>query len=193
VALSPAWGIHKTQRYNTLKQETTAQAGNVYVVGAMSPIWDITLSVPLLTGRMDDPTSEIATFNGLFGLCKGAAKTFLLPDPNDNTVTNFTFGTGDGVSQTFQLTRPVGADTQIVQNVNGVPSIFINGVATSLYTIDDLGVLTFNTAPAAAAVLSWSGQFLFRCKFKEDTLADMQEYYNNAWSCSTIDLESVNL
>jgi hypothetical protein len=187
------WDISKTQRYNTIAQETTALSAGVYVAGAMSPVFDFTMSIPLLTGRIDDVTSDIAMLHGLFAYTRGRAGTFLFPDPRDNTVTNGTFGTGDGVSKTFQLTRPLGSMANIaVQDLNGIPAIYINGSPTSLYTIDDRAVITFNTAPAAAAVLSWTGQFLFRCRFKQDTIENLRLVFENAWVLDKLEFESVN-
>jgi hypothetical protein len=191
VNLKNSFGMTKCMRFNTIAQTTAAAQGSVYVAAQTYPIYDWTMSVPLLIGRWDDPTSEIAQFNGLFGICRGRAGTFLFSDPQDNTVTNSTFGIGDGTSQTFQLTRPIGAFTDIVQNVDGVPAIFVNGTATSLYTISDKGQITFNTAPPAAAVLSWSGQFLWLLRFKADSIQDMSLFFTNSWQISEIGLESV--
>jgi uncharacterized protein (TIGR02217 family) len=189
--INSAFGIKKTQRYNTIAQETTAFQGSTYVAGATFPVWDFTITVPQLTGRMDDPTSPLAQLNGLFNICKGRAGTFLLQDPDDNAVLAYQFGTGDGTSKTFQLTRPIGAGSDIVQNVNGTPVISINGTPTVAFAIDTKGVVTFNVAPAADAVLTWTGQFDFRLKFTTDSLADLTEYFSDKWSINTLSLVSV--
>jgi uncharacterized protein (TIGR02217 family) len=192
--IGSGFGIKKTQKFNTIAQETTAFQGSLYIAGAVYPIWLFTITVPQLTGRMDDPTSPLAQLNGLFNVCRGRAGSFLLQDPDDYQVIAYQFGTGDGTSQTFQLTRPIGsAGVDIVQNVNTISNISINGTPTTAYAIDSRGVVTFNVAPAAAAVLSWEGTFYFRVRFAEDTLADLTEYFSDRWSINTLSLTSVIL
>jgi hypothetical protein len=137
ITISPAWNMVKTPRFNTIAQETVAMQGNVYVAGAVTPVWDFKLSIPYLTGRIDDPTSVVAGLLGLFVNAKGRAGTFTFYDSRDHAVTNYQFGTGDGSSQVFQLTRPIGAASEWVQNVVGTPSIFINGTQVSANIIPD--------------------------------------------------------
>ena len=75
------------------------------------------------------------------------------------TVTNQTIGTADGINRVFQLTNgsfPVGPFS--------APSIYVSGVLQTLttnYTYDSTGRITFlqNFTPAAASVISWSGQW----------------------------------
>jgi hypothetical protein len=170
--------------------------GTVYIPTMVYPVWDFSFDIPLLTGRMDDPSSGIAQLNGLAFSCKGRAGTFLFTDPTDNTVTNFQFGTGDGSSQVFQLTRPIDAngEADIVQNLNGAPALHNNGtLLTSGYSIDSKGLVTFGVAPLAGHALTWTGAYYFRLRFKEDTLADLKEFYANAWAVSSLDFESVIL
>jgi hypothetical protein len=144
---------------------------------------------------MDDPTSGVAQLVGLAFSCKGRAGTFLFTDPKDNAVTTFQFATGDGSSKVFQLTRPMdqNGEVDIVQNLNGSPSIFNNGtLVTSGYSIDSKGVVTFSVAPALGHALTWTGSFYFRLRFKEDTLQELKEFYNDAWNAQ-LDFESVIL
>lgn len=191
--IGSGFGIKKTQRFNTIAQLTAAEQGSVYIPAMTYPAWDFVLTVPQITGRMDDPTSPLAQLNGLFNICKGRAGTFLLQDPDDFQVLSYQFGTGDGTSQTFQLTRPIGAGSDIVQNVNGTPIISVNGTPTLAFAIDTRGVVTFNVAPTAAAVLTWTGTFDFRVKFSTDSLADLTEFFSDRWSINTLGLVSVIL
>jgi hypothetical protein len=160
------------------------------------PVWDFSFDIPYLSGRMDDPASGIAQLMGLAFSCKGRAGTFLFQDPKDNTVTAFQFGTGDGSSKVFQLTRPIDAngEVDIVQNLNGSPSLYDNGtLLTGGYSIDSKGLVTFGTAPLAGHPLTWTGSYYFRLRFKEDTLADLKEFYADAWAVSSLGFESVIL
>ena len=195
VNIPPAWKLKKTPRFNTTVQESTALQGSVYVANAVYPVWDFEFTIPYVSGRMDDPTSDIANLMGLFIAAKGRAGTFLFTDPYDNSVTNFQFGTGDGTSQVFPLTRPIGSNgaLDIVQNLNGSPSIFNNGTLVSPsggYSIDSRGVVTFNTAPASGHALTWTGSFYFLVRFKQDSLADLEQFFTGSWSINTFELES---
>ena len=191
ITLAPGWDMGKTPRFNTIPQETASMQGNVYVAPMETPVWDFKLELPYLSGRIDDPTSPIAMLLGLFVGAKGGAGNFTFMDPRDHAVTNYQFGTGDGSSKVFQLTRPLGSSSEWVQNVVGTPTITINGTPTLLYTVDDKGIITFNTAPANAAVLAWSGDFQYLLRFKDDSLQDLKLFFEGAWSLSTLALESV--
>jgi uncharacterized protein (TIGR02217 family) len=195
ITLSPAFGIKKSPKFNSIPQETAAFQGSVFVSAAAFPVWQYVISIPKLLGRADDPTSPISQLYSLFFRCKGRAGTFLLKDPDDFACVAAVFGTGDGTSKTFQLVRPIGTDgdVDIVQNVNGPIVVSVNGVPTSAYTIDSRAVVTFNVAPAAAAVLTWDGNYDFRLRFDEDTLSELTQFFAGAWMCSTISLTSVIL
>lgn len=194
ITIAPGWRHKKTPRFNTTAQETAALQGSVYIPNAVYPVWDFTFDIPLATGRLDDPTSDIANLMGLFIAAKGRAGTFEFTDPFDNSVTAATFGTGDGSSKVFPLVRPIGGNgaVDLVQNLNGSPSIFNNGtLVASGYTIDTKGVVTFSAAPAAGHALTWTGSFYFLVRFKQDSLADLEQFFAGAWSINTFDLESV--
>ena len=191
VTISPAWDMVKTPRYNTIAQETAAQQANVYVSTMQTPVWDFKLAIPYLSGRIDDPNSAIASLLGMLAHAKGRAGTFTFFDDRDHQVTNYQFGTGDGSSEVFQLTRPLGSSFEWVQNVVGTPTVFVNGTPTSAYDLDDKGVITFHSAPANAAILSWSGDFQFLLRMKDDSIADLKMFFENAWTISTLAFESV--
>lgn len=61
--------------------------------------------------------------------------------------------------QPDQFVQPV--DNPLTNIVVGTPTIFLNGVLTTTYTIVlPQGVVTFNTPPPSGTVISWSGQWL---------------------------------
>jgi hypothetical protein len=144
-------------------------------------------------------------------LCCGGAGFFLFTDPNDNTVAlagsaalNVTPGaaapmaqTGDGTSKIFQLARKIKTAPDILQNAT-VTQVQVNGVTKTLgtdYSLSSTGVITFVTAPASSATITWSGSFQYLCKFTDDTLKDLARVSKNSsgflWSCSSIAFESV--
>jgi hypothetical protein len=123
----------------------------------------------------------------------GQLSDFLYQDPNDNTVAAVSFGTGNGTQTIFQLTRPIGVATDIVQNLNGTPLLFINGAEqTSGYTISTTGQVTFTTAPASGAALTWSGSYYYRVRFA-NAGQTFEQFMSQIWSSSSIKLQSVIL
>jgi len=166
--------------------------------------------------------SIIAAFFDIYMQSLGSGQFFLIADPRDNTVSpgsgvllNVTPGAaspmsqfGDGTSTQFQLARiigPSGLAIDIIQNVNGSPTLYINGEAFYGYSISEFGVITFNPSiyvPQPTDELTWSGQFYFLCQFSEDTLADLARVgttpnvYDPAtqeglWTCGNIKFSSI--
>jgi hypothetical protein len=183
------WGFNKYMEHNTVEQKTAAFVGSGYASQTPYPVWHFSFPVPYLQGRIDQPTSAVAIVFGVIAAMKGRADTFLFLDPNDNAVNKAQFGTGDATTTAFQITRNIGGAVQadIIQNFVGNPQIFVNGTpVTSGFSIDSFGVITFTSAPAANAVLSWSGQFYFRCRFDDDAIEGFQMIAPNAWACDSL-------
>lgn len=191
ITLAPGWRMEKFPSSACIAQETAAMQANVYVSLMETPVWDFKLSIPYLNGRIDDPNSGVSALLGLYINARGGAGNFTYFDADDHQVTNAQFGTGDGSSQVFQLTRPFQSGSEWVQNVVGTPTILINGTPTALYSIDSKGVVTFNTAPANAAVLAWSGDFQYLLRFKNDSLQGLTMFFKNAWMIDDLEFESV--
>jgi hypothetical protein len=190
------WGFNKYFEYNTVEQKTAAFVGSTYAAQAQYPVWHFGFNVPYLQGRIDQPTSAVAIVLGVIASLKGRADTFLFLDPNDNQVSKVQFGTGDATTTAFQISRPIGGavNADIMQNFVGSPQIFINGtLQTSGYSIDGFGVITFTSAPGANAVLAWSGQFYFRCRFDDDAISNFQMIAPSAWACTELNFTSVIL
>jgi uncharacterized protein (TIGR02217 family) len=123
----------------------------------------------------------------------GMYDTWLFDDPSDDTVTAQSFGTGDGTTTAFQLTRTLGGFNEPIQNINGTPSIYIGGMLQSSgYTIGSTGIVTFSTAPSIGAVLTWTGNFYFRCRFTVD-LAEFDQFAKNLFRMKALKFQSVKL
>jgi len=156
------------------------------------PRWRFKLSYDVLrdvSGARD--LTDILTF---FNAHAGRYSEWGFLDPTDNAVTSQYFGTGNGVLTAFQLLRTASGGgatfTEPVRGVYGTPTIYVNGTPTAAYTIDNNGVLTFTTAPAAAAVLTWTGQFLFHCRFDQDDISPSQ-MMAQLWSLSGLTFMTV--
>jgi uncharacterized protein (TIGR02217 family) len=124
----------------------------------------------------------------------GQFGTFYLYDPTDHTVGLTVFGTGTGIIKTFQLIRMIGEDTvnafsEPVYIVYGTPTVTINGIPTTNFTIGSFGAITFDSAPASGAVLRWSGQFMFLCHFSADNL-DAEQMTADLWTADGLEFES---
>jgi uncharacterized protein (TIGR02217 family) len=164
------------------------------------PKWHFSLNYAWATGRIDDITSSISNLIGFYTAMQGSAGVFAWNDLLDNTVTAFQFGTGDGTSKSFQLIRPLGPTVagiqpiDIVQLVNGTPSIFKAGTLQTLgtaYSISSLGVVTFVTAPTSGQALTWTGNFYFALRFSSDQLDSLEMFAPSVWQDQTFDMESV--
>jgi len=112
------------------------------------------------------------------------------------------FGYGDGVTTTFPLWRSTSALgggnvtlVERIQNVTAMSGVYINGSlqAFSSFTLANWpATVTFNTAPANGAYLSWAGNYDYLCMFDEDSI-DFEEFMFQLWTLKSLKLESVNL
>jgi len=106
---------------------------------------------------------------GFINQMNGQAGLFLYNDPNDNTASVQTFGTGDGSSTTFQLVRTLGSFIEPVFFPDTpIPTVRVNAVATGAYTVSTTGQIVFTVAPPNGATLDWTGTFKWGCRFDMD-------------------------
>lgn len=119
---------------------------------------------------------QYASIRQMFQVCRGQLHAFLYRDPLDNEADNETFAFGDGTTDTFQLSKISTIDgVSYVRNVyafgdDDVVTAEVGGVAAP-FTLDrDRGVIIFDTAPANAAAITWSGPFAVWVRFNNDWL-----------------------
>jgi hypothetical protein len=80
-----------------------------------------------------------------------------------------------------------------VYALNGAPSIYVGGTlktVTTDYTIDSRGMVTFASAPAGAAALTWTGAFYWEVRFENDT-TDFKNFANSLWAVNSLPFASV--
>lgn len=111
----------------------------------------------------------------MFLVCRGMLHAFRLRDELDYEATAEIFGIGDATTREFQLSKISLVDgVEYVRNVYAmpdVPAITINGTATTAFQFNTrTGRIKFTTAPAAAAVLRWSGTFDLWVRFSTDDM-----------------------
>jgi uncharacterized protein (TIGR02217 family) len=187
--------IFKTNRPQALSGKRSALAYRQY------PLIHFELTYSIL--RDDETPSDIKALVGLYEAMMGGFDTFLFQDPDFNTfpVSNpQLFGIGDNQTTAFQLVayyQNTGGPGygQIIQNLTSVPVIYSNGgtVSSANYTLGPSGIITFNSAPAAGALLTWSGAFMYRCEFDEDELKGLAKFMNQWWGMKKVAFTSVKL
>lgn len=120
--------------------------------------------------RMADAYAEYQQLRGFFNGRGGRAKIWTFNDIMDNTAVLENFGTGDGGTTQFQLTRAYGGFVEPIFAIAGTPIITVDGTPVTLFSLDNYGVVTFQTPPPPGSQCLWSGNFLFYSRFDDDTL-----------------------
>lgn len=158
----------------------------------MGPVFQTTI-IPLLGGYEDRnqdwqvalwryevslvnrPIAEIRAFMAHLLGRRGAANTFPLRDPIDNTLTDENIGTGDGTTASFQIHKTYGdADRPYVRPITIVSNLVVKvaGVTKTLtthYTVTD-GVVTFTggNIPTAGQAITATCDWLARVRYDVD-------------------------
>ena len=202
--------VKKTPSFKTLVQTTASSTVETRIALQQYPVWIFEMDLAYVIGDATPAQSAslYQTIVGFYGQVKGAAVDWLYFDPDDNgssktqvtaSLTSadlqvYDLGVGDGLQNRFLLYRQLGGFNDLIQNfATGYPLIYKNGVlqAASTYNIDKYGMLTFNTPPAVSTVLQWAGQFYFRCRFMEDTWANLQSIKQRLWKNSSVKFKSL--
>lgn len=128
--------------------------------------------------------AELADLITFFRARRGPARGFRLMDPFDNS-SNGMSGTptqldqliaiGDGVRSDFQLTKSYGGGTEpqvraITRPRAATLLVSVGGVASTAWTLGNLGMLRFTTSPAAGAEVRAGFRFDVPVRFAEDRL-----------------------
>jgi len=214
-----AWNYPKRSKFSTIQQTPQSMRHPASATLQQSVIYELELTYEFLKNQGRTYADDAEYVRSFFEACRGAFGWFTF-DPSqynlesmsvvaDTTkLRNGFFGLGDGVTTTFSLWRSSavlggGSVTlcELIQNVTLMIGIYANGtlVSPSAYTQTNLGAppqggacVTFNTAPAAGAVLSWAGNYSYLCHFSEDLL-DMEEFMYQFWDLKSLKLETINL
>jgi hypothetical protein len=179
--LSMASGLKKTPVFNTVRQKTAAGITNAIALQPY-PVWQFEFGLDHVTGHEHTAASVVAQFLGTFMATAGGANPFLFTDPQDNSVVGAQFGTGqtNGSNTAFQLSRNINGQPDIIQNLNGSPTIYVNGTINANWSISSTGVVMFPAAPANNVTLTWTGSFYYLCRFSEDTIDAVRSYTINS-------------
>lgn len=160
-----AFPIKRSPNWPTVKQDALS-GKRIRVPLYTYPTYQYEISFDVL--RTGASLLELQTLQGFIASVQGPAQLWAYDDPNDDSASEQDFGLGDGQTTTFQLVRSYGGFAEPVFLVNGTPAIFINGTLTTPASISAYGLVTFSTAPAAGAALTWTGNFYWPCRFDDE-------------------------
>lgn len=182
-----AWDVTKTPEFFTLTK-TSATGLDISAVLGAYPRWNFSLAYEYLR---DDGTAEgeLQQLIGFFLQRYGNVDDFLYLDPDDHIATDQVIGKGDGSTTQFQLCRNYAGFVEPVYGVAGMPELKVAGFASPC-TISDKALVTFNTAPAIDKLITWSGTFYYRVKFKESS-AEFSKFLYKLWEAKKIEFTSV--
>lgn len=184
--------VTKTPLWKTMKKESVS--GREFRASFMLyPRYRFTLSFDLLRNTTAKP--DLGNLVGFFNNMKGGYDSFLFSAPEDSTVANMSFGTGDGASTSFQLKRSLGNTTYTdnVYDLNGAPLIMVDGANKTAgvdYNIGTTGIVTFAAAPAANKPLTWTGSYYWRCVFEDDDM-DFDRFVSQMWEVKKLTVKTV--
>lgn len=177
--------VKKSPEFSTIIN-TADGGGESRIAKWSAPKWHYELIYEFL--RDGSAYLEQQQLLGFFLARQGKFDSFLFFDPTDNKVSNQVFGVGDGTTTQFQLVRNFGgAFVEPVRGITAAPTITEAGNATTAFTWVPSGLVTFTSAPAAGAVLAWSGVFFFRLRFDMDK-ADFEQFMSGLWEVKSLQL-----
>lgn len=175
-----AWPIKFSPGFNT-KILPAVSGKETRAAFQLTPIWTITLPFDYLS------QADYLSLSGFFMTVRGRWDSFLLNADLDSVALDMSFGAGNGSTTAFQLSRTMGGFVEAVQNVGGVSAIKAAGsvVSGSGYSVGATGIVTFNSAPANGAALTWSGTYYYRCRFEQD-VADFEEFMSRFYNLKSL-------
>jgi uncharacterized protein (TIGR02217 family) len=137
--------------------------------------------------------AELQSIQKHFNARRGRARSFALRDRSAFRAATDLFGTGDGVTTTFQLSVVSGDSAnaygrEIYVPETGTVSIFDNGSPVSptiTYTGANGGRVVFAVAPTAGHLLTWSGDYWIPVRYDIDEFPDSKLFI---WTTGTAGL-----
>jgi uncharacterized protein (TIGR02217 family) len=128
--------------------------------------------------------AELGTLLAFFRARRGAARGFRLRDPSDfsssgmtgtPTMTDQLLGTGNGIAASFPLLKRYGSGNaeqarRITRPVAASIVVSVDGVASTAWTLDPLGVIRFAAPPASGKPVRAGFRFDVAVRFAEDKL-----------------------
>jgi len=176
-----SWDVTKMPEFFTLSKVSPS---GVDISASLSayPRWHFSLSYACLRS---DVEGELQKLLGFFLSCRGNAVDFLYRDPSDYAIKRQIFGAGDGRTKRFVLWHRIGGFIEpVYDTANEI--IYVGDVPQNAGYVIRNGVISFAVPPAAGKRLAWSGEFYYRCRFKESSLT-FQNFAFKLWSAKTVE------
>lgn len=138
------------------------------------PLWRF--SVPF-TNNLPEHYEQVLD---MFMVCRGRLHAFRVRNWLNYQATAWPFAAGDGTTEEFQLGKliTIGGESYLSElyalSLDGdapAPTVYVNGIAAAATFNDRTGRVLFDTPPANASVLTWSGWFDYWVRFAADDLA----------------------
>lgn len=149
------------------------------------PLYKFTLKYDVLSQSVLE--SLLAFFNQQQG---NVIPFWLDAGPGFDSVTAQAIGTGDGTTTTFQLLRSYGGFSEPVAAAFGTTTAYVAGTAASAtFNSPSDGYVTFATAPASGAAITWTGNYYFQCRFAKGT-AEFDQFLYQIYRTKTVSLET---
>jgi len=181
------WDIKRSPEFSTTIVKG-ADGGETRIGNWVYPLWHWTLTYELLR---DDATAELHTLLGFFLSRQGKLDDFLLRDPDDCSVVNQTIGIGNGVTTIFQSSRTMGGFSEPIKELNGIPTIYINGERqTSGWWPLGSGQIYFVSPPSNGALISADLSYYWRVRFDMD-MAEFNQFAAKLWELQQCTFVSV--
>lgn len=139
---------------------------------------------------------ERQKLQAFFSRHRGRGESFIFVHEEDNAVADEQFGTTDGTTTTFQLTRTASFDAgtwkEPVFVVTGTPTIKKAGTTLTPgvhYTLGTSGQVILAAAGTGGQALTWTGGFGYRVRFKEDSIG-FERFLSGLWKTGRVSLIS---
>lgn len=185
------WNIERNPIHNTLIAESASGKEATCALWSF-PKYQYKLSYSVLN---DNTTSDLKTIIGFFNEALGQYDSWLYTDPSDYTVVAQAIGTGDGSTTAFQLLRTRGGFVEPIQNINGTPSVYVNGILQNYigdYYMGPTGIIHFGNPPANALPITATFSWYWRCRFSADTMT-FNQFMKNLWESKSVKFQTVKL
>jgi uncharacterized protein (TIGR02217 family) len=185
------WSRYKTPGFST-KIQTAISGKEMRAPYWTYPRWTFKLKYEFIedNGTTEGDLQKIA---GFFLSRKGSFDDFLYQDPEDYIVTDQTIGVGDGVTTEFQLIRSFGGFVEPVFGIDAATlKLYLDGLETTAFTVNNYGLVTFTTAPDSSAAITADFNFYFRCRFTKDEM-ELEEFVQALYQLNTCEFKSLKL
>jgi hypothetical protein len=166
------------------KVQTASDLSELRLQMAATPMYKVKLTYDML--RDTTVHDELRSLGGFFMARAGKFDSWLFSDPTDGAVTQQSLGLGNGTEANFSLSRTFGTFTERVANIHAVTQVRVANTPTSNYTLSSSGVVTFNTPPANAEPVDWTGTYYFRCRFLQDE-QEFENFMYQLWAAQSVE------